>query len=418
MTLRRSLPVLAPIALWLVACSAASVNSSGKALDPDWQNDSGASIAEVEQRLRALPLVANARVAVGVSDAGLSGATLDGKAHWTHAGRPTSAPIIAGPLVIFSEGDQVIALDAKPGARAWSIGNRGLSLRGAANDGTSTALVLADSHKSLFLGVSASGGALGSLETQAALGVPAARGGVAFVPWSNQYVSALDIASGDEGGRLLARVQVSQALNYGGQLYFGEQGLIRFDDKVRFASTNQASQVGLPKVELPGKPTWLGSGLLNPTSQANARSKIRIFAAPAGGESGELTLGAGTFAATYFRVVLGLDSKSGALRWVRALPADIVGGAAASSGFVLCDASGKVWTLDNAGSGVQSLDLGAKVGLCAVDTGAQGVPAAPARPSLAAQIDEALNDLEPTMAEAERYLVNELGKLEDPLVTK
>jgi len=418
MSLLRSVSVLAPSALWLLGCSAAGVNSSSKALDPDWQNDSGASIAQVEQRLRALPLVANARVVVGVTDAGLSALTLDGKSHWAHAGRPSSAPIIAGPLVIYSEGDQVIALDAKSGAQAWSIGNRGLSLRGAANDGTSTALVLADSHKSLFLGVSASGGALGSVETKAALGVPAARGGVAFVPWSNQYVSALEISSGDESGRLLARVQVSQALNYGGQLYFGEQGLIRFDDKVRFASTNQASQVGLPKVELPGKPTWLGSGLLNPTSQANARSKIRIFAAPAGGESGELTLGAGTFAATYFRVVLGLDSKSGALRWVRALPADIVGGAAASSGFVLCDASGKVWTLDNAGSGVQSLELGAKVGLCAVDTGAQGVPAAPARPSLAAQIDEALNDLEPTMAEAERYLVNELGKLEDPLVTK
>jgi len=418
MSLLRSVSVLAPSALWLLGCSAAGVNSSSKALDPDWQNDSGASIAQVEQRLRALPLVANARVVVGVTDAGLSALTLDGKSHWAHAGRPSSAPIIAGPLVIYSEGDQVIALDAKSGAQAWSIGNRGLSLRGAANDGTSTALVLADSHKSLFLGVSASGGALGSVETKAALGVPAARGGVAFVPWSNQYVSALEISSGDESARLLARVQVSQALNYGGQLYFGEQGLIRFDDKVRFASTNQASQVGLPKVELPGKPTWLGSGLLNPTSQANARSKIRIFAAPAGGESGELTLGAGTFAATYFRVVLGLDSKSGALRWVRALPADIVGGAAASSGFVLCDASGKVWTLDNAGSGVQSLELGAKVGLCAVDTGAQGVPAAPARPSLAAQIDEALNDLEPTMAEAERYLVNELGKLEDPLVTK
>ena len=418
MSLLRSVSVLAPSALWLLGCSAAGVNSSSKALDPDWQNDSGASIAQVEQRLRALPLVANARVVVGVTDAGLSALTLDGKSHWAHAGRPSSAPIIAGPLVIYSEGDQVIALDAKSGAQAWSIGNRGLSLRGAANDGTSTALVLADAHKSLFLGVSGSGSTLGPTETTAALGVPAARGGVAFVPWSNQYVSALEISSGDESARLLARVQVSQALNYGGQLYFGEQGLIRFDDKVRFASTNQASQVGLPKVELPGKPTWLGSGLLNPTSQANARSKIRIFAAPAGGESGELTLGAGTFAATYFRVVLGLDSKSGALRWVRALPADIVGGAAASSGFVLCDASGKVWTLDNAGSGVQSLELGAKVGLCAVDTGAQGVPAAPARPSLAAQIDEALNDLEPTMAEAERYLVNELGKLEDPLVTK
>ena len=418
MSLRQSISVLAPSALWLVGCSAASVNANSKGLDPDWQNDSGASIAQVEQRLHALPLVANARVAVGVSDAGLVGSSLDGKAHWAHAGRLTSAPIIAGPLVIFSEGDQIIALDANSGAGDGIIGNGGMSLRGAANDGTSSALVLADSHKSLFLGVSATGGTLGTVESSAAFGVPAARGGVAFVPWSNQYVSALDIQSGEESGRLLARVQVSHALNFGGQLYFGEQGLLRFDEKARFASTNQANHVGLPKVELPGKPSWLGSGLSNPGGQANARTKIRIFAAPASTANGELTLGAGTFAASYFRVVFGLDSKSGALRWVRALPADIVGGAAASAGFVLCDENGKVWTFDSAGADAGSLDLGSKVRLCAVDTGARGVPSASPRPGLAEQIAQALDGLDPNMAEAERYLVSELGKLQEPIVTK
>jgi outer membrane protein assembly factor BamB len=418
MSQRPSISVLVPTALCLLGCGAAGVNSSSKALDPDWQNDSGASIAQVEQRLRALPKVANARVAVGVGEAGLVGVALDGKSRWAHAGRPTSAPIIAGPLVIFSEGDRIVALDASTGAPAWSIGNRGLTLRGAANDGTNSALILVDSHKSVFLGVSASGGTLGSLETKAALGVPAARGGLAFVPWSNQYVSALEIDSGEEKGRLLARIQVSQALNYGGQLYFGEQGLIRLDDKLRFASTNQASHVGLPKVELPGKPSWLGSGLVNPSSEANARTKIRIFAAPAATESGELTLGSGTFVATYFRVLFGLDAKSGALRWVRALPADIVGGAAGSAGFVLCDANGTVWTLDSAGSDAASLQLGAKVRTCAVDMGAEGVRNAPARAGLAVQITEALDALEPNMAEAQRFLVRELGKQEDPIVTK
>ena len=418
MSLHRSILALVPTSLCLVACGAASVNSSSKALDPDWQNDSGASIAQVEKRLHALPPVANARVAVAVTDAGLAGTTLDGKSRWKYAGHPSSAPIIAGSLLIFSEGDQIVALDAGSGTKAWSIANRGLGLRGAANDGTSSALVLADSHKSLFLGVSRSGSTLSSLESKADLGVPAARGGVAFVPWSNQYVSALDLDSGNESGRLLAREQVSQALNYGGELYFGEQGLIRLDEKVRFASTNQANHVSLPKLDLPGKPSWLGSGLVNPSSQANARTKIRIFAAPVSSESGEVTLGAGTFVATYFRVVLGLDSKSGALRWVRALPADIVGGAAASSGFVLCDESGKLWFLDKAGADAGSLELGSKVRLCAVDAGTEGVPSAPARGSLAVQIGEALDGLDPNMAEAQRYLVSELGKQEDPIVTK
>jgi outer membrane protein assembly factor BamB len=416
MTYPRSLSVLSLAAL-SAGCGAASVNSA-QGFNTDWQNDGGASIAAVEQRLHALPAVPNARVVVGVTDTGLAGASLDGKSHWLHAGKEASPPMIAGSLVIVAEGDQIVALDASSGSKAWSIGNRGLALRGAANDGTSTVLVLANAHKSLFLGVSASGSALGSAETSADLGVPAARGGIGFVPWGNQYVSALDIKSGDESGRLLMREQVSQALNYAGQIYFGEKGLLHFDDKVRFASTNQGNHVTLPKLALPGKPDWLGSGFVSATSLANARSKIRIYAAPAVGPNGELSLGGGTFAASYFRVLFGLDSKTGALSWVRAMPADIVGGAAAASGFVLCDANGKVWSLDSTGSSAGSLDLSSKIRLCAVDAGAQPVTATPAHGGLAAQIAQALDELEPDMAEAERYLIAELGKLEDPLVTK
>ncbi|HEY3664499.1 MAG TPA: PQQ-binding-like beta-propeller repeat protein [Polyangiaceae bacterium] len=416
MSYPQSLRVLCGAAL-ATGCAAANVNSA-QGFNTDWQNDGGRSIATVEQRLHALPPLANAGVVVGVTDSGLAGSSLDGKSHWVHAGRVSSLPIVAGQLVIVAEGDQILALDAASGAKAWSIGNRGLSLRGAANDGTSSVLVLADAHKSLFLGVSASGSALGSAETSAALGTPAARGGVGFVPWSNQYVSALDIRSGEESGRLLAREQVSRAMNFAGHIYFGEKGLLRLDEKVRFASTNQATHVTLPKLALPGKPDWLGSGLVSATSDANARSKIRIYAAPAEAPGGELTLGGGTFAATYFRVVFGLDAKTGALHWVRALPADIVGGAAASSGFILCDVNGKVWALDSGGGDAASPDLGSKIRLCAADAGAQPIPAGPARGALAGQIAQALDQLEPDMAEAERYLVGELGKLEDPLVTK
>ncbi len=283
---------------------------------------------------------------------------------------------------------------------------------------TTTALVLADSRKSLFLAVSSSGSALGSVQTDTPLGIPAARGGVAFVPWSNQYVSALDMASGDESGRLLTREQVSRALNFGGQLYFGQRGLLRFDEKIRFASTNQATHVGLPKVDLPGKPGWIESGMQNATGAADARTKIRIYAAPAETAGGALTLGGGSFAASYFRVLLGLDAKSGALSWARSMPADVVGGAAARSGFVICDGDGKVWLLDKAGGDSGTLDLGSKVQLCVVDAGAEPIPSAAARGSIATQIAQTLDELEPDMAEAERYLVGELGKQSEPIVTK
>jgi outer membrane protein assembly factor BamB len=415
--LTRHIALLLSVGSLGVGCSAGNANS-GRGFSTTWQNDGGQSIASVEQQLRGLPLVPNARVAVGVTAEGLVGATLNGSAHWTHAGPSASVPFIAGNLVVVAESGEILALDAMTGKKRWSVDNHGLGLRGAANDGTSTALVLAGPKKSLFLAISPSGATLSSIETETPLGVPAARGGIAFVPWSNQYVSALNMVSGDESGRLLTREQVSRALNFGGQLYFGEHGLVRFDDKVRFASTNQANHVGLPKLDLPGKPVWLESGLQNETSEADARTKIRIFAAPTQSGPSELTLGAGTFAASYFRVLFGLDAKSGALSWVRSMPADIVGGAAAPSGFFVCDSAGKVWALDSAGNDAHAVDLGAKIRLCVADAGAEPVPSAPGRGSIAQQITHALDELEPDMAEAERYLVAELGKQSDPLVTK
>ncbi|HEX3775013.1 MAG TPA: PQQ-binding-like beta-propeller repeat protein [Polyangiaceae bacterium] len=401
----------------LGACGASNSNS-GTGFATTWQNDNGQSIAAVERKLRPLPLVPNARLAVGVTDTGLVATTLDGKSHWTHGTKSASLPIIAGNLVIVSEGDQIVALDAASGNKVWSVGNRGLGLRGAGNDGTSTALILANPQKSLFLAVSASGAALGSVETRTPLGAPAARGGIAFVPWSNQYVSALDMRNGDELGRLLMREQVSRALDVGGVLYFGERGLTRFDEKACYGATNQTNHIALPKLDLPGKPSWIDSGMQNTSSDADARTKIRIYAAPAQTPNENLTLGAGTFAATYFHVLFGLDAKTGALAWVRALPADVVGGAAASSGFVVCDSAGQVRLLDSAGDDANTLDLGSKLRVCVVDAGAEPIPPAAGRGSIATQISAALDQLEPDMAEAERYLVGELGKQTEPLVTK
>ncbi|HEY4105162.1 MAG TPA: PQQ-binding-like beta-propeller repeat protein, partial [Polyangiaceae bacterium] len=111
--------------LLLGACGASNSNS-GTGFATTWQNDNGKSIAVVERKLRALPLVPNARVAIGVTDTGLVAATLDGKSHWTHSPKSSSLPIIAGNLVIVSEANQIVALDATSGKRVWSIGNRGL----------------------------------------------------------------------------------------------------------------------------------------------------------------------------------------------------------------------------------------------------------------------------------------------------
>ncbi len=119
------------------------------------------------------------------------------------------------------------------------------------------------------------------------MGFPAVKAGIGFIPWSNQYVTAIDLKSGDEVARLLVREIVTQARNFNGDLWFGEKGLVRLDDKIRLATTNQATHVELPARQLPGKPLWLGSGnQLWPVSNsarlksASARSQPRLTAAP------------------------------------------------------------------------------------------------------------------------------------------
>src|SRR6185436_19853056 len=101
---------------------------------------------------------------------------------------------------------------------------------------------------------------------------------------SNQYVSALDGTTGDEIGRVTVRDKVSRALTIGGGLYFGEMALVRFDEKIRFASQGGASRVALPSRELPGTPRLLVPGTEKQLPVANARDGDRLFARPSSPE--------------------------------------------------------------------------------------------------------------------------------------
>src|SRR5206468_1874581 len=122
------------------------------------------------------------------------------------------------------------------------------------------------------------------IETEKQLGEPAVVGGIVFVPWSNQYVSAIDAATGDELGRVVLRDKVSRALTIGGSLYFGEVAYVRFDDKIRLASGGGASRIALPTRELPGTPRLLIPGTEKQPAVANARDRDRLFARPSSKE--------------------------------------------------------------------------------------------------------------------------------------
>jgi hypothetical protein len=402
----------------LAGCGGAAASSA--AFASDWQNDHGKSIAAVEERLRGTPRTPRMSAAVGVDTSGLVGATLPNGKPWRARLSVDSAPVVAGDIVVVRSKNELVGVAARDGAILWKTKARGRELVGADDDGRFTVISLrgASGGEGALIAVNRAGNTVLELESDAPLGRPAALGGVAFVPWGGQYVSAIDIESGDALGRLLLRDLVSHALDFGTALYFGERALVRFDDKIAFAVTSQANRFELTPRELPGKPGWLGSGLEPAVLDRSARAKIRVYALPETRADGRIGLANGAYAASYFRVVYGLAEQSGRLVFADALRGDALGGAAAASGFVFCDATGRVKLYDAKGGAGPEIELGARLVGCVVEASGLRVATVKSRGSLAEQVEAALHDLDPDMATAEHLLIDELGKLDDPSVTR
>jgi outer membrane protein assembly factor BamB len=406
-------------ALALGACSANLAKGTGAPFSETWQADQGKSIAALEEKLRVQKAPAATPLAVGVNENGLFGAVLPSGKRWSHAGGADTLPIIAGDVVVASKSGQLFALDAKSGQQLWSVPTEGRELRGAGDDGTYTVAVVAGENpgKSRFLAITRGGDVARTIDSTVDLGFPAVKAGIAFIPWSDQYVSAIDLRSGDEVARLLLREIVTQARNYNGDLWFGEKGLVKLDSQIRLATTNQATHVDLPARQLPGKPVWLGSGNQLWQVNSSARLKIRLAATPlAGADGAHFTNRA--YLASYFRVVLGLSDTDGSVRFVKSLSGDALGASAGQRGFAVCDTSGKVTLVSEKGGDAGSVELGARLTACTVDVTALSLDETKAPATLAAQIGQALGELTPDMAVAQKLLVDELTKLPDPLVTK
>jgi outer membrane protein assembly factor BamB len=251
------------------------------------------------------------------------------------------------------------------------------------------------------------------------VGEPAVVGGILFVPWANQYVSAIDAATGDELGRVTLRDKVSRALTIGGGLYFGEVAIVRFDDKIRLASQGGANRVAIPSRELPGTPRLLVPGTEKQPVVANARDRDRLFARPSSPE-GALDIDSTRFYASYFRLVIGFESTRGQLAWVHTHPSDVIGGEAVAGGVLLCDEEGKIVVLDGRTGQVSfEASFGEPIKSCVAHADTyKALPGPGGAPALGQQITEAVSSREASLATAQRLLLRELATLEDESATK
>lgn len=394
--------------------------SHPKTFSTDWVDDQGKSIMEVHNRLRSAKPGASTDLVVSVGENNkIIGTPLSGGAQWTATHALDARPVIAGGVVVVSGGKEVAAFDATNGKRLWARPSGGMGLLGAGDDGNLTAVSLTRSGGSTLLIVGRDGSVKRQIETDKAIGDPAVVGGIVFVPWANQYVSALDGMTGDEIGRVTLRDKVSRALSIGGTLYFGEMAYVRFDEKIGQASRGQASRVQIPSRELPGTPRLLVPGTEKVPAAANARDRDRLFGRPSG-DSNPLAVDSGRFYASYYRLVFGFESSRGHLAWVRTHAHELIGGEAILGGVLLCDEEGKILILD-AQTGQISMEkpIGEPIKSCVVqtDTFQAPKPQGPG-PSLGQQITDAVTVREATLATAQRLLLRELATLEDETATK
>ncbi len=405
----------------MMTSGCAGDSSRPKTFSTDWLDDQGKSISEVQARLRGARPGASTDLVVAVAGRNdkIIGLPLGSAGTWTAQHQLDARPIIAGGVVVVSGGGEVVALDALTGKRLWARPTGGLPVLGAGDDGNVTAITLSRGSGSTLLIVGRDGAVKRQIETDKVLGDPAVVAGVVFVPWANQYVTAIDPATGDELGRVTLRDKVSRALTIGGTLYFGELAYVRFDERISQASRGQASRVGIPSRELPGTPRLLVPGTEKVPPTANARDRDRLFARPSSGE-GPLGIDSQRFYASYFRLIIGFESQRGGLSWVHTHNEDLIGGEAISGGVLLCDEAGKILILDaRTGQVTGEKSMGEPIKSCVVQADTfRAPPAAGGGPSLGQQITNALVSREATLATAQRLLLRELATLEDEMATK
>jgi outer membrane protein assembly factor BamB len=412
--------LFSPLALaLLVSCGGGG--TSLRLFSTDWTDDRGASMEAVRIRVGGARPAAGADVVVGVAGNAdkLVGYPLSGGSKWTFAHPLDARPILTGSVIVASGGGELFALDAVKGTKLWTRPTGGLAVHGAGDDGGVTVAALSGGKGSVLLAVARDGSVVRQVESDKQLGAPAVLARIAFVPWSNQYVSAIDLASGDEAGRVVLREKTSRAWTENHGLYFGEVGIFRFDHKIRYASAGGATHVALPVRELPGTPLLMQSGNERLPPVAGATDRIRLYARPSGGD-GSLTIDGDRFYATYFRIVMGFEAQRGRLSWVHLHPQDVLGGDAAEGALVLCDEQGKITMLaSSSGSLLGEMDLGEPVRACLVQVEDWKPPSAPpSGESLAAQIARSVQSREPQLATGNRFLLRELATLDDELATK
>jgi outer membrane protein assembly factor BamB len=382
------------------------------------QRDDGTAMAALQKQLASVTIPLGADVAVGVfGERSLVGVPLAGGEPWTFEHAIACRPVLAGRLVVGLGANEMFGLDALTGKQLWTRKAAGCP-RGIADDGKITVVSVrpVTGVGGIVLAIDHEGQIIRQIEDTANIGIPGIVGGVLFLPWNSRYVSAYDVAVGEEVARVRFPELVTRAFVVGGALFFGERTATRFDDRIGLVPADKASTLALPERALPDHPTWMESGNDSLPPGSLPADRVRLYARPA--SSGSPALAGGRYAATHGHVALGLDAKDGATVWVHTSTADFLGGAAYQGGFALCDAEGNVAFLDaQTGALAGLVSLGVPVDACVVQADGFSKTKAAPRP-LRDQMAEAIRLRAPGAEPVQRFLLSELARSSDERATE
>jgi outer membrane protein assembly factor BamB len=412
-------------ALLLVAFANGCAGAASNAFQPTFPDNQPKDVEQVLGRLQAAAPAPQPQVGVGVTkdpDRLYAFDLESGKKQWQRPAKPHTAPQIAGELVVTREPTGVIARRLQDGKRLFTVDNQTLHLAGASGEGSSAVIALSTgggvgAHSKLVVVTEQE--IAWEAEVDHAIGAPAVRAGMIFVPWANQNVSVLDVQSGEELARIRLDTVAGHALVRGGSLYFGQRGLFRLTPSIRTGSKSQAAYAEPSLGDLPGNPSFLPNAYDPPPSPESGVHRIQLAWHPAGrGE--EVTVAHDTAYLIFYKLVFALDARNGEVKWVHSHRSDIVGARAHGSGLLVADQKGKVqWLGAEHGHVRGSKEIGARpvfVRLPAEPRAPEGSPAAETQP-LRDQLLQAAEVNDSRVLPARIFAVEQLSNLDAPEVT-
>lgn len=337
---------VAAASLLLGACSGLPAFSTR------FPDNQGQHMADMLSRIKAAPKATQQSIAVGIGTNPAEMYAFDTGTRqvvWRKPVKLSATPLLTADSVVTEEGKQVVVRDLRSGQTTFTSELGDTRLNGAGGDASGLALTLTSGmgtfarSRLLFI---RNGSVNWEHTIPAQAGVPAVAGSVVLVPWSHQFLSALDAESGDE----LARVRVADGVishvwrDLGGLFAGSQHGITRVDPAFSSGRFKTDAFVAAPEQRLPGRPKMLRDVYDNATIPAtdSAQHSIRLaWRAVAQGDKGA-QLQDDVLYLVFYRFVFALEAKDMSLRWVHTGDTDMVGAGAQPGGLLVAERTGKI----------------------------------------------------------------------------